>query len=184
MTQAGLIGLPVLLLAEDDPHVNYVVHILLVFVMNVALLLFIFWPKVGYYYMRKNRTALDASRNRSAQQRVPYRDSHSGLDAFVRSSSLRGFSLHDRGSNDNPSASGNVFGRSATPEEDVGFPSDDDAECLQQQQQTMLASDVASIRVLAMQAELRSKELTVEQCSGHSSDESKVADLEWAGGSD
>jgi hypothetical protein len=172
MTQAGLIGLPVLLLVEEEPRVNYVVNILLVFVINLALLLFIFWPKV-YYNIRKRNAD-----SRRSSHGVSFRNRNSGLDAFFRSSSLRGFS-----GGDTPSGS---FGL-ASPEK-VRLSSHDDAEY--PQQQTTLASDVASIRILAMEAELRSKELKVRQCSteatttsnvGDSGGERKVAGREWAG---
>lgn len=46
MTQAFLVGLPVLFLVEEEPKAQYVVSVLLIFCVGMAVLGFIFFPKV------------------------------------------------------------------------------------------------------------------------------------------
>jgi ABC-type sugar transport system substrate-binding protein len=46
ITQAALVGLPVLLLVEDEPRAHYVVQVILIFCVCMAIMGFIFLPKV------------------------------------------------------------------------------------------------------------------------------------------
>jgi hypothetical protein len=70
MTQGWAIGLPVLSLVEEVPQVNYLVRVLLVFVINAALLLFIFLPKVMYYRRNGNGRPARQSVRRFSQVHI------------------------------------------------------------------------------------------------------------------
>jgi gamma-aminobutyric acid type B receptor len=50
MTQAALVGLPVLLLVDDEPQAHYVVQVMLVFCVCIAILGFIFVPKIVHLH--------------------------------------------------------------------------------------------------------------------------------------
>lgn len=70
ITQAALVGLPVLLLVEEEPRAHYVVQVLLVFCVCMAVIGFIFIPKV-----MANGSAVDTLDARSSNIGASLRDS-------------------------------------------------------------------------------------------------------------
>lgn len=99
MTQAGLVGLPVLLLVDEAPQVKYLVRVLLVFVICLAILGFMFVPKI-LHHRREEETQMQSRVSVSfgptsyhqddsgpASGPFPRRSSSLGSGEFLRSGS-------------------------------------------------------------------------------------------------
>jgi hypothetical protein len=75
MAQAGFVGIPILILVADQPQMEYLVRILLIFVVGLAILGFIFVPKLVYKpspeTLQRGSSILRPS---SGQRRSSYKD--------------------------------------------------------------------------------------------------------------
>ena len=85
MLQACLVGVPVLLIVQQEPRAYYVVLILLLFIVCLAILLLVFVPKIALYSLYKAET--------HSQQRLKMSNS-------IAVSSKRASAFHSKEMND------------------------------------------------------------------------------------